>query len=217
MSDSSDRTYLGAGLTPEAAARRARALLEEGASPRDVVEACYGVAFPPEFDVLAEVDWIEVDLGLDPANLVWELICPLEFGGPDVNEPIVHPPELRAFAHDAGFVPVLFLMDADFAHGDHLVGYHRDALLAGRWDAFELPEDHADGQRAKTAGDHITDVMRAWVEDERRQIEARLESPANRGTGSVTRRDLDEVDARLKVIAGIHAQVLAAEQAAGGR
>lgn len=217
MADSSDPTYLGAGLDPEGAARRARELLEQGASPRAVIEACYGVAFPPELDVLAEVDWIEADLGLDPANMIWELICPLAFGGPDEEEPIVHPPELRALTNDPGFVPVLFLMDADFAHGDHLVGYHRDALLEGRWDAFELPEDHADDQRAKRAGDHITDVMRAWVEDERRQIEARLQSPANRGTGSVTRRDLDEVDARLKTIAALHAQVLAAEEAAGGR
>ncbi|MFG2004744.1 hypothetical protein ACGFNU_36885 [Spirillospora sp. NPDC048911] len=186
----------------------ARALYKAGKDPREVLRECYGVGFPDEFFLLADV---YPDLVADFTDQPWKLAVPLEKGGPPLRPGPGARFEKRILALDPDLLPLLSLYtDYRHAHGDieappaarHgglLICYRLSDLGEGRSSTYGVPcTPYGDEAEALAASDitycgtSLLEVLHEHFADRHHLDEWEIMQPWNRGAGSI---DDDEVDA----------------------
>jgi len=193
----------------------ARALYATGLGPREVLAECFGVAFPEEFFVIADVG-VADNLPGDGTTLPWELAVPLERGGPMVRPRGMWRAERRIFAADPDLVPLVALY-SDWRvrggaerspHGGLIHCYRLTELAAGRGTVVGVPwnegeEDLADGDwHVTSSGDSLFTVLHEYLVSLHRMDESEFTHPGNRGAGSI---DLADVEASREAVAEFEA------------
>jgi hypothetical protein len=171
----------------ESMARLARSMLEEGRSNEEILRACYGVAFPVEALVIAEMILEDVEPHVSYLQRPWELLTPLSQGGPRPAN-VLDEDQQRLKELDSNLIGLVRL------YGDgsrRLLCYRKEELAAGRSTVFALPEDLPAGCVAKQVGDSLGAVLREYHQRRVRAAEAEYASPGNRGAGSI---DAEEVE-----------------------
>lgn len=171
-------------------ARLARSMLEAGKSNEEILRACYGVPFPAEALVLAEMILDDAEPPVSFLTRPWALLTPLAQGGPRAEAGLWDEYQQRITQLDPTLIGLVRLYDGG-RHGGQLLCYRRAELAAGRPTIFGLPEELPDGSVAEREGDSLGLVLREHQEDRVRSAEAEYASPSNRGAGSI---DAEEVE-----------------------
>lgn len=148
----------------ESMARLARSMLEAGKSNEEILRACYGVSFPAEALVFAELILDERAPDVDCMSLPWELLTPLETGGPPSERPSWDRKPPRLAQLDPSLVALVRLY-GDHTHGGNLICYRLDELAAGRSTVFGIPDDLPDDVVAERLGDSLGIVLHQYFED----------------------------------------------------
>lgn len=170
----------------------ARRLHEEGKSPSDVLEACYGAPFPEETLALAELIAEHREPNALYRALPWGLLIPLERGGPPAELEHADDAIPRVFSLDPSLVPLLTLRGNFYEHAGVLLCYRLEDLAAERSTVWGFQRDLLDDFAvAKRYGDSLGTVIHAPCADTVRRLEAEYASPYNRGAGSLDRHELD--------------------------
>jgi hypothetical protein len=164
---------------PKTLVPAARAMYERGFTRSQVLEAIYGVDLPCEA-VLFLRDFVNDDKPLQASWFIhpWELMIPLESGGPSYEiGPLEYEREVRAY----GMAPNLLLLGItgynEAEHGASVIAYDLDELRAGRSTVVglnhkdELPESGANftvfgPSLVDVYADLITryrDLIRKWI------------------------------------------------------
>lgn len=152
----------------------ARALAERGTPPHDVVRAIYGVDLPHEAwllarDLLAPTGGdVAIQLDVLWGTLPWELMIPLDRGGPKF---VISP---RHAEIDAGIyraAPELIALGRmgyrPTEHSNMYLAYSIDELRAGRTTVLACPRDDVDDGTPKFGiiGTSLLEVLRTAIVD----------------------------------------------------
>ena len=170
----------------------ARTLLEAGNSVHEVLRACYGVPFPDETFVLAQLIAENKEPDGLYTNRPWKLLIPLDRGGPPAAPaPLIDEDERRVFALDSSLVPLMVLSGDYYEFGGTMLCYRLEELAAGRSTILGFQADLKDGAVAKRYGDSLATVIHADAADTVRRLEKEYSSPYNQGAGSLDKYELD--------------------------
>src|SRR5262245_26297459 len=159
----------------------ARAMYEQGRTRRQVLEAIYGVDLPREAalflrDFARDAKPLQALWGVHP----WELMIPLEAGGPTFAiGPIACERERRAYEQAPHVVLVACIHYHGAPLGGSLIGYDLDELRAGRSTVVGLEnqdEMPASGARFEVFGASLVDVFCDVIASYRALL-AKRESP----------------------------------------
>jgi hypothetical protein len=172
-------------------ARLARSMLEAGKSPEEILLACYGVPFPVEVFIVAEMEADDVEPSFSLMT-PWELITPLARGGPRAELPHRDKDEKRVAELD----PSLIVLTRLYGRRQFAC-YRRDELAAGRSTVFGLPDDLKDGSVAQQLGASLGSVMLELAREALHSAEAEYSSPGNRGAGSIDDEEVESVRQNL--------------------
>ncbi|MBL9017611.1 MAG: hypothetical protein JNL83_25705 [Myxococcales bacterium] len=174
-------------------AARARALMESGARPDEVLHACYGVWFPEELFAFAELYAEDKEPNTRLVNRPFNLIVPLDRGGPPAAVDIFDELERRVYQLDPTLVPLMHVYGDFYEHGGTMVSYRLSDLAEGRSTIWGLQGDLLDDAAVATRlGDSLGEVLRADAADRLQHLEAEWASPYNYGAGSLDKCELDE-------------------------
>ncbi len=177
----------------------ARALLETGKSQDDVLRACYGVPFPDEALVIAELIAEDREPRGRYTNRPWKLLISIERGGPPAEPAaFIDEEERRVFVLDAALVPLMMLRSDYYDYGGSMLCYRLDELDAGRSTVFGLQRDLKDGSVAKPCGESLGAALLASAAARVTRLEAEYASPYNRGAGSVDEPEVNGARAGLE-------------------
>ena len=166
-------------------AQLARSMLEAGRSDEEVLRDCYGVSFPAEVFAFAELLADEREPNVDWASLPFDLLTPLDRGGPPASSSGWDAPPV-----DPSLIAIMLLY-GDHRHGNNIICYRRDELAAGRPTIFGVP--HKSPTAAATRlGDSLGTVLREYLEDVRQARE--WEASRDRTVGS---DDVEEAEEQL--------------------
>lgn len=116
--------------------RLARALYETGLGPREVLQECYGVAFPDEFFVLAEEKPV---LMFEYTYQPWDLAVPPDRGGPPEDR--TDDLETDILARDPDLVPLGVCYSVGGGFGGMFLCYRLSELAASRPTIFAIEYD----------------------------------------------------------------------------
>jgi hypothetical protein len=156
-------------------------MLEQGRSHAEILRACYGVEFPVEFLVLAEMFAADAE---PPGNYPlrpWELLTPLARGGPRAESNILDDAQQRL---DPSLIALVSLYDGG-KHGEKLLCYRRDELAAGRSTIFALRENVPDGAEAKQIGDSLGAIFVEHCESRVQRAEDEYNGPYRGRAGAI--------------------------------
>lgn len=181
-------------------ARLARALYERGASPRDVLRACYGVDFPDEFLMMAELFPWEPGLSPSYTNQPWQLAISLDRGGPDPMPDSMNRIEQEILARDPGLLPLAQLRGYYLGPANSVLCYHLDELAAGRPTIFGVKDPDEYDFEATRWGDSLLDVLHQYYIAYHTKTEQEYNSPRNRGAGSLDEQDVERAASDLEKI-----------------
>jgi len=198
-------------------ARLARALYESGETVRRVLRECYGVEFPEELLAIVDARARRRAPHAQFTNQPWRLAVPLGQGGPAPEPHGLEVIEQRTFAVDPALVPLLVLRNPDSVHGNSLLCYRLDELAAGRstviglrafWyrDSVAIPEPY---------GDSLVGVLHEHFAENAHRLERELDSPSNRGAGSIDPTYVSDAQGALARVEDIERQLAAARSPVG--
>ena len=190
----------------------ARALYERGLNRSQVLTSIYGVDLPSEAALFSRhVVNIDGDPPLSAVwgTLPWELMIPLEQGGPSLEIPSHHVvQEVRAYAQ-APHVLLLGRTGYKHAlHGSSVIAYDLDELRAGRTTivgveyAIDVPET---GANFVPFGTSLVAFFRNLIN---RKI-ALMEDVVTRGGGYYDLEEIAEVRSHLQCIAFLENELAA--------
>lgn len=187
----------------------ARRLYAEGKSPGDVMRAIYGVDLPTEAYAFWHVfEGGKLDLPVDRMLHPWELIAVQDPARPDEDAPWEREHEERAFAQVPRFMPLMQLAADVPRYDECIIGYDLDELGAGRTTIFghqgDLPESGAVLERL---GDSLLGVLHDWMSERLRMLTEQYKLPSNRGFGSISRENIDEVAKKVHAIEALQRKV----------
>lgn len=183
---------------PVAAALYARERLERGASPAELLRGLYGVTLPLEFWVCAKQDLERLDLPLLRSSLPWNLIVPLEEGGPRLDDPFLSETERRALRLLPDLVPLCTLAVQEARHGGTFLGYDRRRLEVGDATVLGLRKNFLGSPEPRVLGPSLIAVLEAWVEDQLRMWTERMTHE-----GAYWRHFDDEPDSTEQMLARV--------------
>lgn len=146
---------------------------------------CYGVPFPDEFFVIAATVVEQRAVPAIYTDRPWNLVTPLDRGGPPDANPTKQKFELRLEALDPDLVPLLALSSDRHTHGGAWICYQRNELADGRSTVVGVPRRFAEGAIPQPFGNSLTSVLVEHFADLARQLETQYEHPSNQGAGSV--------------------------------
>jgi hypothetical protein len=156
----------------------ARELVADNVDRREILQRCYGVAFPEEVFVVLDA---RPD-GLGETHLPWALVSAEELADEARCLALVSYVEDKVYAIDRELVPL--------CHGQSILCYRLDHLATGRATVFALPREFDDYTEATRAADSLLAALHEQATRAVQHIENEYNSPGNRGAGSV---DLEEV------------------------
>ncbi|MFC4052616.1 ankyrin repeat domain-containing protein [Actinomadura syzygii] len=195
-------------------ARLAWALYSTGTNVRDVLDECYGVAFPEEFFVLAEA-LSRGSVSGQETSLPWGLAVPLERGGPPLrHSPTLWPAERRIFEWDSDLVPLLALYGDErwdrvehewraTPHGHLIHCYRLSELAAGRSGVVGVPWRRAEegGElSADPSGDSLLAVLHEHAAALRDLDEWESRQPWSWGADTIDDRQIEASRERVAEI-----------------
>ncbi|WP_370963780.1 hypothetical protein [Amycolatopsis sp. cg9] len=191
-------------------ARLARALYEEGLTPREVLRECYGVDLPAEFFVLAEADPWRLGLLVTCTDQPWRLAVPPAPGGPG---PAADPAERRLFTLDPDLLPLMYLLGPESVPWDDrfLLCYRLSELRAGRPAVFRLRRQTTRPDKARRLGDSLLSVLHEYHAEQARSVEREQDDPDNWGAGAVPDEEVDAFRALVDRIESLQNEVTARE------
>src|SRR5262249_25557388 len=149
----------------------ARGLYHARLNEREVVRACYGVAFPEEFFVIGQARAQNRVPPMLFTNQPWNLAVGLEHGGPAPTANVIDRRERETFARDPGLLPLIILQNPDYRHGDSLLCYRIDELAKGRSTIMGLPRSIDDKFGPAYFGDSLIAVILEHYSDAARRVE----------------------------------------------
>jgi len=188
----------------------ARHLCETGKSREEIIREIYHVDFPDEFYLFEK--WCIVGnlyLPLEWLHHPWELIIPLERGGPSEEfYPWSEKQEKNAFSQAPHVVLLMALYAGDAIYDDYYIGYDLNELREGRTTIVghenDIPEN---GAKFEIIGSSMLEVLHVWMSDHHRMKQAQYNKPSNRGFGSLTEEDVEEVAEQLSGIEAMQAEL----------
>jgi hypothetical protein len=187
----------------------ARRLYAEGKSTGDVMRAVYGVDLPAEaYAFWRAFDGGKLELPIDRMLHPWELIAAEDPSRTNEAGPWDREQEERAFAQVPRFVPLMKLAADEPRHDDYIIGYDLDELGAGRTTILGHHDDFPEsGAVLERLGDSLLDVLHEWMADHLRMLTEQFRSPSNRGFGSISQDNLDEVAGKVRAIEALQREV----------
>jgi hypothetical protein len=183
-------------------------MYERGFTRSQVLEAIYDVDLPREA-VLFLRDFANNDkpLGASWFVLPWELMIPLESGGPSYE---VTPLECEEVARAYAMTPNVLLLGItgynEAKHGASLIAYDLDEVRAGRStviglaDKDELPET---GANFTVFGPSLVDVFADLITEYRELIRRWIE----KGVGGETAAEIREMTRHLESVEAIRKEL----------
>lgn len=175
---------------------------QQGASVHDVVTAAFGTDLPREAYVFYKSRPRDPELPVELLFLPWRL---LELAKPkhgdDEPTPWQAEQEANALAQDPDFLPLMKLEAYEARHDGWIIGYSLSALRQGKTTILGHDEDiPRSGGTFQVIGESLLAVLHEWAVDHLRMTEARLNSPANRGAGSLGPEDVERAADTLGAI-----------------
>ena len=163
----------------------ARAALDAGQTPAEMLRTCYGVSFPAEVHMIDTMRGERRALPGTYANQPWSLLA-LARGASDELRPMIGEYERRARTIDERLLPLLLLQDDGGTHSGWFVCYRIDELAAGRPTIVALVPDfwNRGARDVQRLGDSLAGVLHEHFASAAKRIQAEYESPSNRGAGS---------------------------------
>jgi hypothetical protein len=180
-------------------------LRDEGKSTVEIMQEIYGVDLPAEVYALDRALVGGLDLPLVVTVHPWSFI---DDAARDTDEDWSRDVEDNALIEWPRFLPLLQLAAEDATHGNHVIGYDLDALAAGQQTIIGYDDNHPpqDGPLA-TLGPSLLAVLHEWIADHHRMLDEQYRSPANRGLGSISDRDVKEAAAQLRAVEALQREV----------
>jgi hypothetical protein len=187
----------------------ARRLYAEGKSSGDVMRAIYGADLPAEaYAFWRALDGGKLDLPVDRMLHPWELIAVENPSQTNEAGPWDREQEERAFAQVPRFLPLMKLAADEPLYDDYIIGYDLDELRAGRTTIFGHHGDFpGSGAMLDRLGDSLLGVLHAWMADHLHMLTEQFKAPSNRGFGSISQDNLDEVTERVRAIEAVQREV----------
>jgi hypothetical protein len=181
----------------------ARALQAAGKSHDELLHECYGVWFPVEALVLAELIGTDREPYGLYTNQPWNLLIPLEKGGPPNENDVWDELEAQVVARDSRLLPLMKRSGEYWHWSGTLLCYRLDELAAGRSTVFGVPSDVKPDCEVKGLGDSLGAALREFFTDELRKEEAQTHSAYHRFEGDVegAKEALARVDAFIAAVA----------------
>jgi hypothetical protein len=188
----------------------ARRLYAEGKSSGDVMRAIYEVDLPAEaYAFWRAFDGGQLDLPVDRMLHPWELIAVENPSQTNEAGPWDREQEERAFAQVPRFLPLMKLAADEPLYDDYIIGYDVDELRAGRTTIFGHHDDFPEsGAMLDRLGDSLLGVLHEWMADHLRMLTEQFKAPSNRGFGSISQDDLDEVIEKVHAIEAVQREVV---------
>lgn len=181
-------------------ARLARALYERGATPREVLQACYGVEFPEEFLMMAEIHPWRPGLSPSYTNQPWQMAIPLDRGGPAPRPDSMDRTEQEMLARDSHLLPLAHLWDRNLRLGNTIICYHLNELAAGRTTIVGVKNPDEYDFEAIHLGDSLLDVLHRYYVEYHTKTEREYNSPRNWGAGSLDESDVEQAASYLEKV-----------------
>jgi hypothetical protein len=189
----------------------ARALYERGLTRSQVLEAIYGVDLPPEAALFLR-DFVSEEMTLQAlwSTHPWELMIPLEEGGPAFEiGPIESAEEALAFAQAPHVIVLGCINYSGAPFGDSIFGYDIDELHAGRSTVvglrgmIHIPKS---GAQFTMFGSSMIDVFCEVIANYRKLTEQQIDA----GIGGELVQDLAQMDYQLASVRALRGELTGA-------
>lgn len=170
----------------------ARAALDAGQSPDEMLRTCYGVSFPAEVHVVDAMRAADRELPALHTNQPWSLLS-LARGAPEPFKTAIGEIEQQALGIDDRLIPLMIIEDDGALHGGWFVCYRRDELAAGRATIVGLVPDFWERKlhTVHRIGDSLTSVLHEHFANAVQRLGAAYDAPYNQGAGSVEEGEVD--------------------------
>jgi hypothetical protein len=181
----------------------------EGKSVHEVMCAVYGVDLPQEAYAFHRAMFRNEDIQIEWFQEPWVLI---RLASPNITPTPASTWSVEqitnALAQEPNFLPLLQLGIGRAKLDDHVIGYDLSQLRQGKTTILghqdEIPSE---GASFEIVGDSLLSVLQQWISERLKLAAAQYRSPSNRGAGSISHDNVEEVSNLLKDIEKLQRKV----------